>query len=320
MDLLANDLSIHEQFHDLAGFHGALTQLMAMREVAKHLGCDIHCHRTFLNTSPIRGTPLQQAIGNLSVESERRAVMVWLTRSGPFWDDVRQHGRDDWLECGEKIVTDTAVGEAAFRTLHRVECGVVSVSPLDWLVTPLEVTWVRGDEKTGNWNVQVENFSSVEALTSMLRNCAPVLGSWDDLRETSGNRFANLVFSEDCFAPLAGVPFARSAATRFLVLLDVLDRLSRARDRCGVLTTEGHQIYQNYFTGDRALFSDSSDSEKRDFRNELTFTHPEDPTISLFCSWHGKVSHLTLRLHFSWPAEAERSVYVVYAGPKITKW
>ncbi|MCY3818840.1 MAG: hypothetical protein OXH52_05670 [Gammaproteobacteria bacterium] len=43
-----------------------------------------------------------------------------------------------------------------------------------------------------------------------------------------------------------------------------------------------------------------------------------DPMASLFCPWHGKVSRLTLRLHFSWPVEAGRPIYVVYAGPKIT--
>ena len=62
-----------------------------------------------------------------------------------------------------------------------------------------------------------------------------------------------------------------------------------------------------------------SDSEKRDFRRELTFSHPGDRGGSLFCTWHGKVSHLTLRLHFSWPIKAGKPVHVVYAGPKITK-
>ena len=28
---------------------------------------------------------------------------------------------------------------------------------------------------------------------------------------------------------------------------------------------------------------------------------------------------MTLRLHFSWPIEAGKPVYIVYAGPKITK-
>ena len=60
-------------------------------------------------------------------------------------------------------------------------------------------------------------------------------------------------------------------------------------------------------------------SEKRQFQSVLIFAHPDDPGKTLSCTWHGKVSHLTLRLHFSWPVEANKPVYVVYAGSKITK-
>ncbi|NKC12031.1 MAG: hypothetical protein GKR94_07460 [Gammaproteobacteria bacterium] len=318
MDLLANDLSVHEQFRDLAGFRDALSQLMALRGTARRFGREIQCHRTILNTRPIAGMSMQQAIGNLGLES-RRAIMTWLTRTGPFWDDVRRHGEDDWLECKGEIVTDTAVGEAAFRILHGVECGLVSLTQSAWCCSPLGVTWVLEAEGIDNRNVDVENWWRAETLEGAMRSRAAPLGSWDELREAAGKRFANLMFADDCFAPLDGIPFAKSAADRFLVLLDVLDRFAGAFGDDGAHDAEGHRIYQDYFTGERALFSDSSDSEKRDFRHELTFIHPEDPASSLFCTWHGKISHLTLRLHFSWPVAADRPVYVVYAGPKITK-
>ena len=78
-------------------------------------------------------------------------------------------------------------------------------------------------------------------------------------------------------------------------------------------------MYQDYFTGDNALFFDSSDDEKRRFREALTFRHPEAPGSFLFCAWHGKVRHMTLRLHFSSPIEPGEAVYIVYAGPKLTR-
>ena len=130
MEFLANDLSIHEQFNNPAEFRDALLELMAVRNAAKRYGREVHCNREFILSTPIPGIPLQQAVGNI-IESERRAIMGWLTRSGPFWDDIRQHGEDDWLECFKNIVTDSAVGEAAFRTLQGIKCGVVSVTPSD---------------------------------------------------------------------------------------------------------------------------------------------------------------------------------------------
>ena len=320
MELLANDLSVHEQFHDLATFRDALSRLMTMRAVAKRFGREVHCNRALLVSTPIRRVSMQQAIGNLAAESERRAAMIWLTRTGPFWEDVPQHGGDDWLECDGDIVTDTAVGEAAFRSLHGVDSGLISLSPSNWNFAPVDVTWCRATvEGFDGRRVTLGNWWGAVALEEALRDKDLPIGSWEVLRDVSFERFDCLTFSDDCFAPLSGVPFARSAADRFLVLFDVLDRFSRAFDAFGGRTEEGHRIHRDYFTGDRALFSDSSDAEKRAFRNELTFPHPEDPTSQLFCTWHGKVSHLALRLHFSWPVEAEKPVYVVYAGPKITK-
>ncbi len=319
MELLANDLSIHEQFHDMAAFREALSRLMAMRATARRFGREVYCHRALLIASPMPGVPMQQAVGRLAVESERRAVMAWLTRAGPFWDDLRQHSADDYIECRGDVVTESAVAEAAYRALHEVECGLVSATPSGWDYSPIDVIWRREFEGLNDRNTALKNWWSAPTLEGALRALAPPIESWGALREVSASRFENLTFAADCFDPLDGVPFAKSAAERFLVLLGILDRFARTFDADGARTPEGHRIYQNNFTGCRGLFSDSSDTEKRKFREELTFVRPDQPGSSLFCTWHGKVSRSTLRLHFSWPVEAGKPVYIVYGGPKITK-
>ncbi|MCY4507251.1 MAG: hypothetical protein OXG35_09860 [Acidobacteria bacterium] len=318
MEILVNDRSLHEQFHDVGSFRDALARLMAMRSAARRFGRDVHCHRALLTASPIPGVVMQQAIGRLAVDKQR-AAMVWLTRSGPFWDDLRRHGPGDRLECGGRIVTNSAVGEAAFRALHGADCGLISFTPSDWDYSPVDVTWRREDQGADNRSTALRNWRSAPALEAGLRDTAPPLRSWDDLRQAAAIRFESLTCTEDCFEPLSGVPFAKGAGDRFLVLLDILDRFARSFDRSGPRTAEGQRIYQDYFTGDNAPFSDSSDDEKRNFREALTFRHPNEPGGSLFCPWHGKVRHMTLRLHFSWPVRAGRPVYVVYAGPKLTK-
>ena len=319
MELLANDQSLHEQFHSVAAFREAFSRVMGMRNAARVFGRELHCQRALLIMNPIARMSMQQAIMAFPIENERRAAMVWLSRAGPFWDDARQHTAGDWLESGDEVVTDTAIGEAAFRMVHGVGCGLVSFFPSSWNFTPIEVWWRREDAELGDRSVALENWWEVTALREALRSSLPSIASWDGLREASRKRFGALTFADGCFEPLRGVPFSKSAADRFVVLLGVLDQLARAFDERGERNAEGHRISQDHFTGECALFSDSSSSEKRKFRRELTFTHPEDATRSLFCPWHGKVSHLTLRLHFSWPVEAEKPVYIVYAGPKITK-
>ena len=318
MDLLVNELSVHEQFHDLAGFQDALSGLMALRAAAKRFGCEVQCRRALCNAMPIRNMSMQQAIGRLGLDA-KRSFLSWLNHSGPFWDDLRQHGEDDWLERGGDIVTDTTVGEAAFRILHGVPCGLVSLAPSDWCRSPLDVTLVHEAEGADNCSAKVENWWCAKELGDSLKHHASPLRSWDELREVSTSRFATLAFAKDCFAPLEGVPFKENAANRFVMLLDVLDRLARAVDDDGKRNAKGQSIYQDYFTGDNAWFSDSSDSEKQDFRQELTFADPEDSARTLFCSWHGKVRHPTFRIHFSGIPKAGKPVYIVYAGPKITR-
>ena len=278
MDLLANDLSIHMQFHDLSSFRSALERLMVMRKTARRFGREVSCHRALLTIAPMPDMTMQQALGHLTV-NEKRSVLSWLMRRGPFWDDIRQHGADDWLECQGDIVTDSAVGEAAFRTLHGVACCLVSAVPSDWDYSPVAVTWRRKSDGLEEQHTIVDNWRDVVTLEENLRDAAPPIRSWNELRKTSTSRFTSLIFAQDCFNPLLeGVPFAKSAAKSFLWLLDILDRFACAFDANGGRTPEGQRIYQDYFTGGtNATFSDSSTTDKMAFPNELTFPHPEDP-------------------------------------------
>ncbi len=94
----------------------------------------------------------------------------------------------------------------------------------------------------------------------------------------------------------------------------------KAHNSKGNLTKLGHQIYEDFFKGDRAKFSNSSVTEQYKFRKELTFIDRQLDIINgLFCPWHGKVNYTTpIRIHFSWPIQSGQNLYVVYIGPKLT--
>ena len=319
MDLLFNELSLHKQFSDLESFHQALARLMAMRSAAKRFGREVSCQGQVLDTYPIHGVGMRQAIMRLANRDQRSATLAWLNRTGPFWDAPRAHSPAELLECRGNVVTEFAVGEAAYRKLHSIDCGLISIRPSDWMYSPVVVAWIREAEDLENLETEVENWSTPDELESALEEKMPPIRSWDDVKVVGATRFRRLVFADDCFEPLIGVPFAKSAANRFLVLLNILDRYARSLDRSGRRTPEAQQIYKDSFMGDNALFSDSSDREKREFRDRLFFRHPNRRRERLSCTWHGKVRHLTLRLHFSWPVEVGGPVYIVYAGPKLTQ-
>lgn len=317
MDLLANELSVERQFRDAASFRSALSRLLSVRKVAREFDREVRCHRGFTQIEPIPGIPFHKAVQGMG-RDHVRTVMQWLDRSGPFWDDERRHGEDDWLECGGEVVTGTAVGEAAYRVWGGEECGLVSARSGHWDFSPVPVTFGHTDGAGGGRRVDVENWREPTELYQRLDGLAPPVASWVGMKAVAVRRFDALRFSENWIAPLRGVPFNRRTAERVLDLLRELDRLTRAFDEDGKRTAEGHRIWAQHFTGAKAPFSDSSDSEKREFVKELTFPHPDSPGRALFCPWHGKEQHLLLRLHFSWPIQAGRPVYVVYVGRKLT--
>lgn len=321
MELLVNDLSLHGQFQDLASFKDAIGRLMAIRQIARRFGRALHCHRGFAQ-APVTPTMIMpQAVQALTLE-ERRALLQWLNQHGPFWEDMRNHPPDDLLECDGSVVTDTAVGEAAWCCLNGIERCLVSLTPSDWQFSPVLVALVSDTARTA---VEVANYWDPVAIETVLQVAAEPLISWKQLEVSATARYNQITFAVDAFTPLNGYPFVSGAAQRLMFIFETLNGFKSCFDAAGQRTPEGHEIYQNFFTGRGgeggrgALFSDSSDSEKSTFEEEMTFVHPADASRTLFCPWHGKVQTPQLRVHFSSPIRADEPLYVVYVGPKRTK-
>lgn len=319
MELIFNDLSIHEQFSDIETFRDAIKRVMTIRRVAYQFDRELYCHRNVANAQVTSALTMQQVVQQALTRDQTRSLMQWLNRHGPFWEDVRRHSGNDWLECSGEIVTDTAVGEAAYCLFHGISRGLVSMDPSCWLTSPLSVNW-RENGSGNAKSVGVCNYWNANKLEVALADVPVSLKSWKDLEMVARRRYPNLTFSSDSFRPLNGHPFGKSVAEYLLLRLNILHTFKNCCDPQGKRTPEGNEIYTNYFMGEKAWFSDSSDKEKDEFKAVLTFPHPEAPSESLFCPWHGKINYTPpLRIHFSWPIQMNKPLYVVYVGPKITR-
>ena len=318
MELFANELSIHGQFFDVQSFRDSFSRILVLQRTAKRFGRDIQCSRSLLLKQPIAGMQMSQAIGQFS-HDERRSIMVWLTSRGPFWDDLRQHDPSVYFECSGEVVTDTAVGEAAFRLSAEVQCALVSFTPSDWDFSPVEVALRKGEYGSLDQIEEIPNWRTVSELEEGLSDAEPTINTWYELQMNCYARFRRIHFAESAFENLNGVPFARSSMFRIFKLLEILDQRAGSFDTEGAPTAEAHRLDQDYFIGSNSLFSDSSETEKQKYRTRLTFRHPIKPEESIWCPWHGKEHHSLLRVHFSWPIRPTEPVYVVYVGPKLTK-
>lgn len=315
MELFFNDLSLHKQFPDLTTFRSAVECVMNIRKAIKRFGRELYCHRNVADMYVTKDKKMQQAVQCLS-RDQRRAWTQWITRHGPFWEDDRQHSESDYIACKNDVVTETGLGEAACRLFYKIDCGTVSMSTSLWLSEFLVVDWHENEDVK---SIKVPNYWEVETLTKVLETSNKPLQSWEELEKTAKNRYPELTFSSESFKPLRGHPFVAPAACQLLKRLAILQNFKNCFDENGKRTPQGQNMYQQYFTGDNAWFSDSSDTEKAKFKKDLTFSHPPEIAEPLFCPWHGKVKTLQIRIHFSWPIQACKPLYIAYVGPKITK-
>ncbi len=314
MDLLLNDLSLHGQFPDVSDFRVAVGRIMEMRAIAQRFKREIYAHRKITGSRISTTISLFEALQEFP-RDQKRAMLSWLTKMGPFWEDAAMHSSDHWLQCGDEIVTDTAVGEAAYCCAAGIDRSLVSFVPSNWKHSPLIVNVKHSDVR----DVAIQNYWNPSELENALQSTPAPTASWDDLERDARIRFQLLTFSSECFSYLNGQPFVPGAAKRILILLDVLNRLMGSYDDSGQRTPEGSSLYQDYFVGAKARFSDSADTEKSEFRRQMTFRHPERPGRYLFCPWHGKINHPPYRIHFTWPIPPGAPLYVVYVGLKITR-
>ena len=312
-----NDRSLHGQFYDHVGFLEAVERVMLIRTEVRTAGSELFCHRAMAGAQVTPDLMMQQAIQFMG-ESKRRAWIQWLTRQGPYWTDTRQHGEDDWLEVEDgEIVTESAIAEAAFCRLHNVNRQLVSLEPSRWLRNPIFVKWIKAD--SSQVTVDLPNYWSVDQVRAAILASPPRFDCWQALEEHVRRSCSAVTFSDDAFDELGGYPFSSAAAERIRVLLDVLNKLKTGFHEDGTPTAERKALYSNYFARKEANFTDSSETEKSEYRAKLTFPHPGRPGEYLFCTWHGKVRWTPpIRIHFSWPIAHDTPLYVVHVGPKIT--
>lgn len=317
MNFIFNELSLEKNEVDITGFRVGFERIMKMRQLLKSFHRELYCSRNMTGNLLARGIKIFNIVKEWDVNS-KRAMLGWLTKNGPFWEDIRKHSEDDYLTYKDSIVTDSAVGEAAFLCQIGLDWRLVSLSPTVWDFSPISIIRHSGNNKM---NINVLNYWNIDKLKLALEEDIGSINSWYDLQVSAVSRFRNLFFLDICFDNLQNYPFCLSQARRILALLSVLQQYKDCFDIYGKLTEEGHRLRTNYFMGDNAWFSDSSDTEKSKFKKELTFPHPASKGAMIFCPWHGKIrgSQVPIRIHFSWPSSGNEPLYVVYVGPKLTK-
>jgi len=287
---------------------------LALRKAASSSGFEIRTARGVPERRVIGQKTLREMLGSIPLP-RRSAFVRWLASAGPFWEDDERHPGDAWLETREELITDTGLGEAAYRVLNSRVAASVSVVPSEWNSPSIEVRFVE-DGSTSH--ISIENFTDEKSLVRWSERNEPPLANWLDLIPWCGRRCSGIRIARSAPSSLNGIPFIAASAERIQELLLVLNTLAVETTKEG-MTAAGQAMYQAHFARKNAHFSDSSDTEKAEFRSELTFPDPRKSDQTVFATWHGKIRTGVLRLHYIHEFIAGEPVHVVYIGPKITK-
>lgn len=315
MDFFVNELSLHGQFESVSSFLPALKQLLQCRETVVRYTYRIYCLRAIGQQPVTSNFNFRQSVMQIPNRDIVRLVLAWVDKHGPFLDEVWERNPSEWFEHAGMVVTDYSLGEAAWRKLHEVDITLLSFTPSNFIKNPLSVTWKSDD--TNQTEYDIYNFWELSDLDQHCISCRTPIVSWEEMLIRLQSDYSELTFLESILSTLGSEPFSPIVAKHVEQILAIINKLRTCFDEQGTMTAEGHILLQEYFHGDRALFSDESDTNKVRFRQEMTFKLPNEGMI--FCSFHGKIKHRQFRIHFSWPIRRMEPIYIAYIGPKITK-
>ncbi|ALZ98505.1 hypothetical protein LO739_00285 [Leclercia adecarboxylata] len=313
MSILFNERSLNNNLKSSEELFEQIKSIMKARQFLLKEDLHIYCNRNFINLRLSNNEPLQKYINKFD-KTEKLDILNWLSKSGPFWDDEQLHTADEVYLHGDEKVTGSALAEAAAQLYCGDVYDIFSLENKNYLEDNLTITLKQNDN---HLNFIIKNHKSTESLQDKIKSSEKSIESWLQLEHIAKRKYQHLEFISDCFSPLHKMPFFKAASISIMEKLSILDKIKTCFDSTGKFNREGNELNQNHFVGQKAWFSDSSEGEKIDFANEMTFEIKKDDIR--FCPWHGKIKTPQIRIHFTHPIEQQSPLYIVYIGEKITK-
>ena len=105
MTWYVNNLSICAQYADSKDFLSDLDALMRVRMRFTELEHQLFCSRTLHTRLVTPNLSFREAVKS-APKNVVRLVLAWLTKNGPFWEDLRTSNEDDYFEYEGEDVTD----------------------------------------------------------------------------------------------------------------------------------------------------------------------------------------------------------------------
>ncbi len=311
MEFFFNELSIHNQFQSRDDFKAAINLFRSYREAVTEAEFRLYIHRNILER-PALGNTFRKGIQMYFERQQVRSLMNWFSKGGVFLPDDAYADTEDSFICyypddakeESEDITNSALAECAFRKIVGGDAVSISLEQSKFSWSPIKVLLSQSDEAI------IDNDYTHRSLKYRLDGLLPPISSWSVLLERV-EQLPDVTLEPDVKKILITNPFSQNVAEGIYVCAKELSEMATA-----TLLDQFNELFAKYATGATARFSDSSISEKRDFKGSLTFLVDDERRL---CPYHGKVKIQQYRVHLVDRPAFRRSARVVYIGPKLTK-
>lgn len=238
--------------------------------------------------------------------------MNWFSKDGFFLPDDACANTEDRFVCyypkgakeESKDITESALSECAFRKIAGEDVGSISLEQSKFSWSPIKVLLSQSDVAL------IDNDYKLHSLRQRLEELLPPVSSWPVLMERI-EHLPKVILEPYMKKRLMTNPFSQNVAEGVYTRAKELSEMATATS-----LEQFNELFGKYATGTKARFSDSSPSEKRDFKDALTFFVDDEQRL---CPYHGKIKIQQYRIHLVDRPTYEKSARVVYIGPKLTK-
>lgn len=316
MTWYVNDLSICAQYADSKDFLSDLDALMRVRMKFTDLEHQLFCSRTLHTRLVTPNLSFREAVKS-APKNVVQLVLAWLTKNGPFWEDLRTSNEDDYFEYEGEDVTDLGLGEAARRKILGLDANCFSFANGGFDHSPIKIQHGLSESPFGH--IPVPNIWDISTLHQRVLSSAPTPTNWIQMLELAQSRFDKLFLHSNIIDALKKETFSHYVVERIFVLLGVLQEFMDCRHDDGSYSDRNHELIAQHFSGKKAWFTDESETNIQNFSADMSFPDPENEGKKVLCSWHGKIKTPQYRIHFEWPVDQREKLRIFYIGPKITK-
>lgn len=316
-DWIINELSLAGQFKDPHSFVATFRSLLAARQKSEALRNALRCTTATMERPVCNALTLKQAVDAAGDRNIRMEAIRWFANQGPFWTAEQAVIDDDLFFFGELDVTASGLGEVARRRLLSGDSHALSfrdaVPAFD--ANPLLLTHGLLEQPLGR--VSVPNWTDVDALLAACEQTPPQPATWEESIRALKQLYPDAWFAPNLLHFLDGEPFVPYVHERAAALIGVLYAMIATRMPDGSWSERGKELHDLHFVGDKAWFTDESDTNKVKFKQDMTFELRTG--MKQLCGYHGKIKTPQYRIHFPWPPKKDDPLEIAYIGPKLTK-